>query len=137
MLRHSLYLHEGGDPKLDIHELTWLLPSGDAAERGTFETSPDCFGMLLHGSARPSGLPQRGHMETLLLIANDYHAATDFTLPSANGGGNWLCVVDTLSADAPPATVHAPGEIYTLQPQTLVLLVLQAASETHQSSWQL
>ncbi len=125
MLRHSLYLHEGGDPELGVHELTWLLPSGEAADRSTWAgASPNCFGMLLHGSARPSGLPDPGHVETLLLIANDHHQATDFTLPHANGGGDWTCLVDTDTFDAPQRSKHPAGEIYKVTAQSLVLLVL-------------
>jgi isoamylase len=130
MLRHSLYLHEAGDPELGVLELTWLLPDGSAVDRETWlEAPPHCFGMLLHGCARPSGLPERGHTETLLLVVNDYHEGIDFTLPKANGGGNWICFVDTDSVTVPPPVEHASGETYRSTAQSLLLLVLKGDTD--------
>jgi glycogen operon protein len=130
MLRHSLYLHEGGDPELGVRELSWLLPTGEPVPAEAWTSgSLHCFGMLLHGTARPSGLPQAGHMETLLILVNDYSEATDVVLPRINGGGHWICLIDTNSATVPEATQRAPGDTYRITSQSLVLMVLQATPQ--------
>jgi len=54
-----------------------------------------CFGMLIDGRARPSGVRQRGTEATLLIAMNAYHDFVEFTLPVASGGGSWMMVLDT------------------------------------------
>ena len=46
-----------------------------------------CFGMLLDGRAQATGIRQRGHDATLLIVFNAYHDVVKFTLPEAPGGG--------------------------------------------------
>jgi glycogen operon protein len=126
MLRHNLYLRDAGDAELGVRELTWLVPSGETTDRAAWPAAPpNCFGMLLHGSARPTGLPKPGHNETLLMLVNDYHAPVEFTLPIANGGGNWIALVDTESFAEPNAAEQSPGQAYRMTAQSLVLLVLK------------
>jgi len=41
-----------------------------------------CFGMLMDGRAQTSGIHQRGHEATLLLVINGHFDLVKFTLPS-------------------------------------------------------
>jgi isoamylase len=125
MLRRSLFLHSAVDPELGVRELSWVDPTGDAVDREHWmEQPPLCFGMLLDGRARSSGLPERGHMDSMLLLVNDYRGAMPFTLPPINGGGTWKLLLDT-DCDTKYEKCFAIGESYKITAQSLVLFTLE------------
>jgi isoamylase len=129
MLRHSMYLHEAVDPDLGILELTWVSPDGTPADRDTWQNSPpQCFGMLLDGAARLTGIALRGHAESLLLILNDHHESVSFTLPEVSGEGAWHLLLDTDSFVTEERQM-LPGEAYNVTAQSLVLLVRSPAAD--------
>lgn len=68
-----------------------------------------CFGMLMDGRARPTGLRQRGTEATLLLVLNAHHDLVQFTLPSHAGGGSWKLLVDTNVPDSESTQTLASG----------------------------
>lgn len=54
-----------------------------------------CFGMLIDGRSQVTGIRQRGHDATLLLVFNAHHDLVQFTLPACNGGEHWSLRIDT------------------------------------------
>ena len=45
-----------------------------------------CFGMLMDGRARPTGVQQRGTEAAMLLVLNSHHDLVNFTLPEYPDG---------------------------------------------------
>ena len=129
MLRRSLYLHEGVDPDLGVRELTWLLADGTTADRETWASNPPhCFGMLMDGAARMTGLPQRGHTESLLLIVNDDDDAVRFSFPKPEGAATWRLLLDTSFEEPEPPTRNESILEYCVPEQSVVLFVLESSS---------
>jgi glycogen operon protein len=85
-----------------------------------------CFGMLIDGRARPSGVRQRGTEATLLIVMNAYHDFVEFTLPLASGGG-WKLVLDTNVTEEPPNFEGAAGDQYGVTARSLVMFALLSA----------
>ena len=69
------------DEELEVKDLTWINASGAemrAEEWG--DADMQCFGMLMDGRARPTGVRQRGTEATMLLVLNSHHDLVHFTL---------------------------------------------------------
>ncbi|AFL87777.1 glycogen debranching enzyme GlgX [Terriglobus roseus DSM 18391] len=119
VLRSNRYLHDELDAESGIRELCWFLPDGSETQRSTWSgDTPQCFGMMIDGEARPSGLAERGHTESLFLIVNDYHQDANFTLPT---NGKWRLLVDT-DQDATEDTAEITAT-YLVKTQSLALFV--------------
>jgi isoamylase len=119
VLRSSRYLHDEVDTESGIHELCWFLPDGTETQRTEWNgDAPRCFGMMIDGEARPSGLSERGHTESLLLVVNDFHEDTPFALPTH---GKWRLLLDT-DRDVIEETPE-PAATYTVKAQSLALFV--------------
>ena len=84
-----------------------------------------CFGMLMDGRARPTGVRQRGTEATMLLVLNAHHDLVQFTLPCATGGDTWAIVLDTNLPDTEGNTTVASGEHYAVTGRSLLLFALQ------------
>jgi isoamylase len=121
MLRHSLYLHEEMDADLGVCELTWVSANGRPIRRAEDFAGVHCFGMLLDGSARQTGIAARGNTESLLLIINDQHGDVSFTMPTLSREGDWRLLLDTREFETPASKVCADGEAFGVGAQTVVL----------------
>jgi glycogen operon protein len=84
-----------------------------------------CFGMLMDGRARPSGVAQRGTEATMLLVMNAHHDLVQFTLPGATGGDSWQLLVDTNAPHGEAEQVFAVGKPYGVTGRSLLLFVLR------------
>jgi len=64
-----------------------------------------CFGMLLDGRAQQSGIRQRGHEATMLIVFNSWQDMVKFKLPAASkeedAGSSWDLATDTNMPDLP------------------------------------
>jgi isoamylase len=85
-----------------------------------------CFGMLLDGRARPTGIRQRGTEATMLLLLNSHHDLVHFTLPSCPGGDTWTLVLDTNIPESEVAAHFGSGIDYGMTGRSLVLFALSA-----------
>ena len=83
-----------------------------------------CFGMLMDGRARPTGVRQRGTEATMLLILNAHHDLVEFTLPVTAGKGSWQRLIDTNIADNEDTPEFAGGSTYGVTGRSLLLFVL-------------
>ncbi len=91
-----------------------------------------CFGMLLDGRAQPTGLRQRGHDATLLIVLNAFHDLVEFTLPGDAPDARWTLLIDTNLPDLPTGhkAVFQQGESYGVTGRSLLVLSLEAQTDT-------
>lgn len=87
------------------------------------------FGLLLEGRAQRSGIRQRGSEATLLLVFNAHHDVVVFTLPKAQGGRDWLRLVDTNLPDEDDeyesSAIFKFADKYQVTGRSLLLFVLR------------
>jgi isoamylase len=120
ILRRGRFLTGDFDEQLGIRDITWLNPAGtEMTEEGWKDGNARCFGVLLDGRARPSGIRKRGEDATLLIVFNAWHDGVEFTLPEIPDGGDWELLIDTNNGDE-PATVEA-GDAYTATGRSLLM----------------
>jgi glycogen operon protein len=116
----------------DIKDLSWFDPNGkemtDEAWNAGFVR---CLGMRLAGDVigeeDERGEPITG--DTLLLLLNAHHEPIPFNLPAARDEQYWEILLDSASAQIPPAsTMWAPGT-YPLQGRSMVVLRTRGREE--------
>ena len=129
ILRRNRFLTGGLDEELDIKDVTWINASGEEMQQQNWDDPfMRCFGMLVDGRSRPTGLRQRGTEATMLLAMNAHHDFVEFTLPRYPGGGHWERVLDTSRPDSDPDSepwIAAGGDVYGLVARSLALLALR------------
>jgi glycogen operon protein len=124
ILRRNRFLTGHYDEELEIKDLTWINASG--AEMSAEEWGDDlmkCFGMLMDGRSRPTGVRQRGTEEAMLMVLNSHHDLVNFTLPQCPGGNGWSVLVDTNLRDGEPSYRGKAGDVYGVTGRSLILLV--------------
>jgi isoamylase len=130
ILRRNRFLTGAYDEELDVKDLTWINASG-AEMRGEdwADASMRCFGMLMDGPARPTGVRQRGTEATMLLILNAHHDLVQFTLPPHAGGEKkWTLLVDTNAPEEESRKIFSTGEMYGVTGRSLLLFDLNGTS---------
>ena len=127
ILRRNRFLTGEFDQELEVKDVTWINASGiEMQESDWSDARMHCFGMLIDGRARPTGLRQRGTEATLLMVLNAHHDVVEFTLPTATGEGSWNLLLDTnLPVIADDYRGNA-GDLYGITARSLVLFVLSA-----------
>jgi len=125
ILRRNRFLTGAYDEELDVKDLTWINASGaEMRSEDWSDTNMRCFGMLIDGRARPTGVPQRGTEATMLLVFNAHHDLVEFTLPSCPGGNTWTLVLDTNVAESSTAYQGKSNDSYGVTARSLILLSL-------------
>jgi glycogen operon protein len=125
ILRRNRFLTGVVDEELDVKDLTWINASG--AEMRSEEWSDAnmrCFGMLLDGRARPTGVRQRGTEATMLIVFNAHYDLVEFTLPANAGGNTWTLILDTNIPDGEVAYTGNADDHYGVTGRSLILLRL-------------
>jgi isoamylase len=124
VLRRNRFLTGSYDEELDIMDLKWINASG--AEMAAEEWSDQrmkCFGMLMDGRARPTGLRQRGTEAAMLILFNSHHDLVNFTLPEYPDGDSWDRILDTHVVNEEVAYKGKTGSVYGVTGRSLVLLI--------------
>ncbi len=96
ILRRGRYLTGALDPDSGVRDVTWLNASGQ--EMGGADWRDDnlrCFGMLLDGRARATGVRRASSDSSMLIVLNAHHEGVGFILPAIAGGTVWRLVFDT------------------------------------------
>jgi isoamylase len=125
ILRRNRFLTGAFDEELEVKDVTWINASGAEMQQSDWNDGlMRCFGMLIDGRARPTGLRQRGTEATLLIALNSHHDLVEFTLPTAAGNGAWKLLLDTDVALITPEFNGAPGDSYGVTGRSLALFVL-------------
>jgi glycogen operon protein len=96
ILRRSRFLTGELDEELGVRDVTWINATGvPIADAEWHDANMRCFGMMLDGRARATGISQLGSETTVLLVLNAYHDVVQFTLPDCNGCAGWRLLLDT------------------------------------------
>jgi glycogen operon protein len=124
ILRRNRFLTGDDDPELEVKDLTWINASGAEMTQAEWgDVRMKCFGMLIDGRARPTGVRQRGTEAAMLLVLNSHHDIVQFTLPECPGGNTWTLLIDTNIASAPPEFRGPSGDAYGITARSLALFV--------------
>jgi isoamylase len=126
ILRRNRFLTGAYDEELDVKDLTWINASGAEMRLEDWnDANMRCFGMLIDGRARPSGVRQRGSEATMLLVFNAHHDFVQFLLPESPNGTAWSLLLDT---NVPQGIIYSgkPGDIYGATGRSLILFRLDA-----------
>jgi isoamylase len=124
ILRRNLFLTGNFDEELEVKDLTWINASG--VEMKSEDWGDDlmrCFGMMMDGRARPSGVRQRGTEAAMLMVMNSHHDLVEFTLPECPGGRLWTLLIDTNIANDEPKFRGETGDVYGMTGRSLALFV--------------
>jgi isoamylase len=135
ILRRNLFLTGEYNEELGVKDVTWINANGREMEDTNWgDSEMRCFGMLMDGRAQASGLHQRGHEATLLMVINGHFDLVKFTMPEYPGGDTWKLVIDTnlegTGADSIEKEMFKTGESYDVTARSLLLLELQAEAPT-------
>jgi isoamylase len=124
ILRRNRFLTGTLDEELGIKDLTWINASG--AEMTTEEWGDDlmkCFGMLIDGRGRPTGVRQRGTEAAMLIVLNSHHDLVNFTLPDYPDGETWDLLLDTDTPDRTAPYRGKTGDVFGITGRSLFLFI--------------
>ncbi len=126
ILRRNRFLTGEFDEELEVRDLTWINATGKPMQEEEWKDERmQCFGMLIDGRARLTGLPQRGLESTMLIILNGYHDLVEFTLPEDGPSAKWHRLIDTNIPDLNDESTFKPGEVYGVTGRSLLLFELK------------
>ncbi len=126
ILRHNRFLTGQVDEELDIKDVSWIRADGVEMQSADWQDSNmKCFGMIMDGRARSSGIPKRGQELTVLIVFNSHHDVVSFTFPEAINGQKWKRIVDTNLPDDVDPVPFIKGDIYDVTGYSLLLFVLE------------
>jgi isoamylase len=130
LLRRNLFLTGNYNEELGVKDVTWINANGHEMEDANWgDSGMRCFGMLMDGRAQTTGLHQRGHEATLLMVINGHFDLVKFTLPECPGGDTWKLLIDTNIEDAAAKSIEKEtfktGESYDVTARSLLLFELQ------------
>jgi isoamylase len=122
ILRRVRWLTGRFDEELEVKDLEWIATSGEPMEQAQWDDPHTrCFGMLLDGRARETGVRRRGELTTLLLVVNAWRDMVQFTLPQPAGGDAWLLRLDTVRPGLPEDVRYQAGQVYDVTGHSLLL----------------
>jgi len=126
ILRRNRFLTGEFDEELQVRDLTWINATGKPMEEEDWKDERmQCFGMLMDGRARPTGLPQHGVEAAMLLVLNGYHDLVQFTLPEDGEKARWQLLIDTNVPELAEQPLFKPGAVYGVTGRSLLLFELQ------------
>jgi isoamylase len=124
ILRRSRFLTGAYDEELEVKDLTWINASGtEMTGEEWSDQGMKCFGMLMDGRARPSGVRQRGTEAAMLMVLNSHFDLVDFTLPEYPDGNIWTLLIDTNITDSAPVYAGKSGDTYGATGRSLLVFV--------------
>jgi isoamylase len=127
IFHRNRFLTGAFDEELEVKDVTWINASGiEMRAQDWSDEGMRCFGMLIDGRARPTGLRQRGTEATMLLVLNAHHDLVEFTLPACAGGRAWTLELNTNLMQPVAGHEAASGDVYGITQRSLVLFRLIA-----------
>jgi glycogen operon protein len=124
ILRRNRFLTGSLDEELGIKDLIWINASGK--EMTAEEWGDDlmkCFGMLIDGRSRPTGVRQRGTEAAMLIVLNSHHDLVNFVLPEYPDGQTWELILDTDSPNRTAAYKGKTGEVFGITGRSLFVFI--------------
>ena len=96
ILRRGRYLTGEMDPESGVRDVSWLNAGGKEMTGADWhDGNLRCFGMLMDGRARATGVRRVSSDSSMLMVLNAHHEGVGFTLPAVAGGTTWRLVFDT------------------------------------------
>ncbi len=130
ILRRNLFLTGEYVEELGVKDVTWINANGsEMVSEQWADINMHCFGMLLDGRAQTTGIRQRGHDATLLLVLNVHDDLVKFTLPECAGGCLWSLVIDTNLNGKTKSARFKTGHEYGVTTKSFLLFTLVPDSE--------
>jgi glycogen operon protein len=123
ILRRNRFLTGATDEELDVKDVRWINAVGVEMQAADWAGDTRCFGMLIDGRARPSGLRQRGAEATLLILMNAHYESVEFSLPVIPSGGSWQILFDTAVPQTVASFQGIPGEVCAIGARSLATFV--------------
>jgi|HigsolmetaAR205D_1030408.scaffolds.fasta_scaffold00075_8 glycogen debranching enzyme GlgX len=134
ILRRNRFLSGEISEEIELREITWLNAAGVEMQAEHWDDDNMlCFGMLLDGRAQTSGIRQRGHDATILIVLNAYHDVVNFVLPGEAEAARWSLLIDTNVPEnlaARGKVNFVSGETYAVTGRSLLVFSLEAQSNT-------
>jgi len=131
VLRRGRFLTGDLDEELQVADVRWLAPDGqDLTPEQWDDPRMHCFGLVIDGRARATGIHRPAADATLLLVLNAYHDMVEFTLPDVPGQDQWTCLIDTNAPVRTELPAFESGETYQVTGRSLLLFSLQAKGAT-------
>jgi glycogen operon protein len=128
ILRRMLFMNGQFDEELGVRDVTWINASGREINQDEWDDpTMRCFGMLMDGRARASGVRRRGTETTLLAIFNAHYDVVTFHMPPCAGGDTWSLRIDTNRPDEDYTDQCREGDAYMVTGRSLLLLQLELA----------
>jgi glycogen operon protein len=132
-LRRGRFLTGEFDDAAGVHDVRWLNTTGrDLTPEQWADSSMRCFGLVIDGRARATGIRRPASDATLLLVFNSYHDVVNFTLPEISGSDDWSCLIDTNVPVREELPKYSSGDVYQLTGRSLLLFALEARGETQE-----
>jgi len=129
VLRQKRFLSGVYNEDLGLKDVTWVGAAGNEMTSEAWQDGNNkCFGMLLDGRVQQSGIRQRGHEATLLIIFNSWQDVVKFKLPGAgeeDAAKRWELVADTNMPDLPEGRRFDIGHVYEVTARSLLLFELK------------
>jgi isoamylase len=125
ILRRNRFLTGEYVEELGVKDVTWLNPDTSEIEPEQWNDLT-AFAMLLDGRAQTTGIRQKGHEATLLVLINVFYEGTEFTLPQSPGSDEWILLIDTADPDRCDQEVHNAGETCNLVARSLMVFRLNS-----------
>jgi glycogen operon protein len=131
ILQRGRFLSGTHNPGLDVKDVTWLTPeAAEMQEANWKDPHAKCFGMMLDGRSRESGIKLRGEDETLLVVMNAHHDVVKFKLPEVPEGRRWARLLDTNDPKL-HREAYAFGVEYLVTARSLLLFLLERNHDEH------
>jgi glycogen operon protein len=108
------------DPESGVRDVTWMNAGGTEMTMADWaDGNLRCFGMLLDGRARATGVRRVSSDSSMLIVLNSHHEGVGFILPAITGGTVWRLVFDTNAPNHEEEV--AVGEEYVVTGRSVLL----------------
>ena len=125
ILRRQRFMTGDWDEDLEVRDVTWIHPSGEEMHESDWNDHKlRCFGMLMDGRAKVSGIRRPGTDATLLMILNGHHDAQEFVMPPCSGGMHWQLLLDTNRPSMISGRAYAIGNSCEVTGRSLMMFRL-------------
>ena len=109
-----------------LPDVAWFTAGGDIMSWEDWGPESRQLAMWLNGSLDETGKRGEPVLDTTLLIAvNAADTPSTQTLPPPRWGQVWMLVLNTASAQDPPATRHPAAGVVQMGPRTILVMELQ------------
>ena len=127
ILRRQRFMTGDYDDDLKVRDVTWINSTGEEMRpQDWHDAGVRCFGMLMDGRAKSSGIRRPGTDATMLMVLNGHHDGLEFILPPCSGGKHWHLILDTNRPGMTSGRAYAIGTGCEVVGRVLMLFKLES-----------